>query len=151
MLNTVSNSYTVFIIPHAVINEIYGLGKALCVLLIAITVFTAVLELKKTWSKLLLTALSALALTLHYAVVATLSTYIKVRLAPFVIIELNERFGTETVSIDYGQVLAMLTVLVWRRELVAKIKPLIRRVGERLATTRGKRESNRGEKPNEAA
>lgn len=73
----------------------------------------------------MLTALALAATVIHYTTVAMISSYIRVRILPFVLIEINDKVGAETLSVDHGQILALFIIIMWRRELSRVLKPVL--------------------------
>ncbi|MEM0355065.1 MAG: hypothetical protein QW716_00035 [Desulfurococcaceae archaeon] len=135
--NIVSNILTISTVTSTIINEIYGLSKVVCALMISILILVAILELNNKWSKILLTTLSIVALTIHYIVLAILSNYIRIKLIPLVVIEINEKYGGGVMSIDFGQLLALLIIVTWRREIVGRIKPVFTQLSMYLKKVHG--------------
>ncbi|MEM4696332.1 MAG: hypothetical protein QW170_03660 [Desulfurococcaceae archaeon] len=135
--NIVSNILTISTVTSTIINEIYGLSKVVCALMISILILVAILELNNKWSKILLTTLSIVALTTHYIVLAILSNYIRIKLIPLVVIEINEKYGGGVMSIDFGQLLALLIIVTWRREIVGRIKPVFTQLSMYLKKVHG--------------
>ncbi|MEM4690876.1 MAG: hypothetical protein QXT88_00785 [Desulfurococcaceae archaeon] len=135
--NIVSNILTISTVTSTIINEIYGLSKVICALMISILILVAILELNNKWSKILLTTLSIVALTIHYIVLAILSNYIRIKLIPLVVIEINEKYGGGVMSIDFGQLLALLIIVTWRREIVGRIKPVFTQLSMYLKKVHG--------------
>lgn len=105
--------------------------------MISILILVAILELNNKWSKILLTTLSIVALTIHYIVLAILSNYIRIKLIPLVVIEINEKYGGGVMSIDFGQLLALLIIVTWRREIVGRIKPVFTQLSMYLKKVHG--------------
>lgn len=126
------NDITLYSSASINIDAIYFSGKAICSLLILILVLSVFLDMKNLWSKISLTIPATVAIAIHYVTIARLSTYIQFKIVPFMIIEMNTKVGTGTISIDHGQILALIIIIMWRKELSRAIKPVITPVLARL-------------------
>jgi len=101
------------------IAYIYSIQEYICMLLILLLVVASIFE----FNKLVKTILSIIALIitiLHYHILYLLTSIEKYALYPFIIIE-STKYGS-TLSIDYGQLMILFIIFLWRRELWSLVK-----------------------------
>jgi len=88
-------------------------------LLILLLVIASIFE----FNKLVKTILSIIALIvtiLHYHILYLLTSIENIAIYPFIVIE-STKHGS-TLSLDYGQLMILSIILIWRRELWSLIK-----------------------------
>lgn len=107
------------IVDYTIISEVYGIQEILCILILIILFILALFDLKLI-VKTIVTVLSIVTLGLHYYVLILVSQHVEVILLPFILIE-STRYGS-VFSIDFGQLILILIIILWRREIWGLIK-----------------------------
>ncbi len=110
-----------YIVPENVINGIYSLEYTLCWLIISLILIIALFEVKGL-VKIIVSIISLLILLLHYSIVINLTRYEEITLLPLFLIE-STRNGS-VVMIDYGQLVIIGLLYIWRKKLIMLIKRL---------------------------
>lgn len=113
-------------IPPSEVDPVYELSQILCILLLLLLVMGTLFDIKNT-AKKLLTILVTLATMLHYYVLYRVSLYEYVFLYPLIVIEENTS-EYSAVSPDLGQILVILLLVIWRKEIVRILKRYTKRV-----------------------
>ena len=116
--------------PPPKIEPVYSIQETLCMLIILFLVIMSIIEIR-LWSKILVSIMSLIIAYLHYYVLYLVSQYETIVFLPFTTIETAGN-GYSALSIDYGQILIVTTMLLWRKELVN----LIRKIYSRIKTKR---------------
>jgi len=110
-------------IPYSEVAPVYSIQEALCVLLVLLLLILAIFELK-FWIKFLTSLVSLVVLALHYWALMLLARYENVVLLPLLVLE-SSRSGFAAVSPDYGQLMILLLIVLWRRELYPRFKRVV--------------------------
>jgi len=110
-------------IPYSEVTLVYSIQEVLCVLLVLLLLILAIFELK-FWVKLLTSLTSLAVLALHYWALTLLTRYENVVLLPLLVLE-SGRTGFAAVSPDYGQLMILLLIVLWRRELYPWFKRVV--------------------------
>jgi glucan phosphoethanolaminetransferase (alkaline phosphatase superfamily) len=120
-------------IPPARIEPIYNIQETLCILIILFLVVASIIEIK-LWSKILLSLFALAIAIIHYYLLHLVSAYEGVVLLPFIVIETG-RNNYAALSIDYGQLLILFIILVWRKELYRLTRFILEKVRGRKSDT----------------
>ncbi len=112
-----------YIIPTSLINPLYTLGEALCVVILLLVLLASFIELNKT-GKMILSATSLVVIILHYYIYLLLSKYEGVTILPLFIRE--TRNGYSVYSLDYGQLLILAVILLYHKLLTRKLRLIIK-------------------------
>ena len=107
-----------YIVPTSVIDPIYLLEQLACILLIILIGLLAFLDLNRK-SKAIITVISAAIMVLHYIILYKVALFEKIIMLPLIFLEQNSH--GEAFAIDYGQILLLTNIVLWRKEIVAKI------------------------------
>ncbi len=122
----IHNTYSV--IPFHEVSHIYGLQEIVCIAIIVLLILSSILEIK-LWSKILLSIVSGIIAVLHYYVLYMVSRYESIIFYPLIYIEATKHGSTFT--IDYGQLMIILIIFLWRRRLIGFIKNISSRLWRR--------------------
>jgi glucan phosphoethanolaminetransferase (alkaline phosphatase superfamily) len=109
-------------IPVQNIEPIYSIEETICVSLIIVIVIVSLFEMKKLYVRILTTIFSLLVVILHYYIYYELIIYEEIKIMPLTIIE-TTRNGS-VIGIDYGQILIISLIYIWRKQLINSIKAL---------------------------
>ena len=107
-----------YIVPTSIIDPIYLLEQIACILLIMLIGLLAFLELNKK-SKIIISIISAIIIAIHYVILYKVSLFEKITILPLLFIEQNSHGSA--FAIDYGQLLILANLLLWRKEISNKI------------------------------
>ncbi len=107
-----------YIVPTSVIDPIYLLEQVACILLIILIGLLAFLDLNKK-GKIVITAVSALIIVIHYIILYKVSLFEKVTMLPLIFLEKNSH--GEAFAIDYGQLLILTNIVLWRKEIITRL------------------------------
>lgn len=114
-------------IPPSRIEPLYHVQETLCMLLIIFLILISIIEIKFL-TKILLSIFAGAIIIMHYYVIHVVASYEKILFLPFLILETSNNYSA--ISIDYGQLLILVIILMWRKELVIHIsKILLKRSG----------------------
>jgi hypothetical protein len=109
-------------VPVQNIKPIYSIEETICILLIIVIVIISLFEMKNLYVKVTTTIFSLLIIILHYYIYYELTMYEEVKIMPLTIIE-TVRNGS-AIGIDYGQILLIFLIYIWRKQLINSIKTL---------------------------
>ncbi|NPA98260.1 MAG: hypothetical protein GXO43_02675 [Crenarchaeota archaeon] len=107
-----------YIVPTSIIDPIYMLEQIACILLIVLIGLLAFLELNKK-SKTVISIVSAIIIVVHYIILYKVSIFEKITILPLLFIEQNSHGSA--FAIDYGQLLILMNLFFWRKEIRNKI------------------------------
>ncbi len=116
--------FPLYVIPTTTINPIYVLQEVMCLLLIILIIAYSLIE-AKGMGKIILTLLSAPAILVHYLVLFLVSKYEEISVLPLFIVE-RTPYGA-AFSIDFGQILVIVLIYMWRKQIITRIKRFIKR------------------------
>lgn len=119
------NPYIMYIIPTSIIDPLYGYEKIICILLIALLIIISLFEIKG-FTKIIVTIISAIVLAMHYYVLYMLSKFESINILIFFMVESTN--NGSALTIDYGQLMIILIIYSWRKEIIMRIKQLIKLV-----------------------
>ncbi len=114
-----------YIIPTTAINPLYNFGQVLCLGLIILVILASIIELNKL-GRLILSSISLLVAVIHYYTLTLLLKYESIVLLPFLVIEDHGKYSA--VSLDYGQILLIMVVVLYHREVWRTIMEAYRRL-----------------------
>ncbi len=98
-------------------------------LLIIFLILISIIEIKFL-TKILLSIFAGVIIVMHYYVMHVVASYEKILFLPFLILETSN--GYSAISIDYGQLLILAIILMWRKELITYIsKTLLKKSGQK--------------------
>ncbi|OYT39438.1 MAG: hypothetical protein B6U89_04120 [Desulfurococcales archaeon ex4484_58] len=124
--------YPLYIVPPEHIIYIYDLQQNLCILIIVFLILASILELKFL-TKIVLSILSSIIAILHYYVLILVSKYESIALIPLFIVESTKKGSV--LSLDYGQIMFIVLIVLWRKELIRYFKRLHKGIVKREATS----------------
>ncbi len=107
-----------YIVPTSVIDPIYLLEQVACILLIILIGLLAFLDLNKK-GKIIITTVSALIIVIHYIILYKVSLFEKVTMLPLIFLERNSH--GEAFAMDYGQLLILTNIVLWRKEIITRL------------------------------
>lgn len=94
--------------------SVYALSSLAGLLIILLIILASLFELKGA-ARIIVTAFSTTLIAVHYFVIYVMSRYEEILIYPFILLEISGRGGS--ISVDLGQVLLLLLIVLWRREL----------------------------------
>ena len=115
--------FPLYVIPTTTINPIYVLQEVMCILLIILIIAYSLIE-AKGMGKIILTLLSVPAILVHYLVLFLVSEYEEVSVLPLLIVE--KTFHGVAFSVDFGQILVIVLIYMWRKQIITRIKRFIK-------------------------
>lgn len=116
------NPYPLYILSTRIINPLYGYEKVLCILLLIILVIISISEMKRT-TKIVVSIISAVTIIFHYYLFYLLSKFEIINIQLFLVREITSN-GT-AITIDFGQIIIILIIYLWRREIFRIAKHVI--------------------------
>ena len=115
-----------YIIPQSRIIHVYNIQETLCIMIILFLIIGSIFEFK-LWVKIVLSLIASLITILHYYILWMISIYESIAIYPFIVIETN-KLGYSSISIDFGQLMILTIILLWRDKLVPYIKEFMERI-----------------------
>lgn len=107
-----------YIVPTSVIDPIYLLEQVACILLIILIGLLAFLDLNKR-GKTIITAVSVAIIVVHYIILYKVTLFEKITMLPLIFLEQNSH--GEAFAIDYGQLLILTNIVLWRKEIFTRL------------------------------
>lgn len=117
-------AFPLYVIPTATINPIYVLQEVMCMLLVILMIAYSLIE-AKDMGKIILTMLSLPVILVHYLVLFLASKHEEVLVLPLFIIE--KTYHGAAFSVDFGQILVIVLIYMWRKQIITRIKRFIKR------------------------
>ncbi len=114
-----------YYIPPSVLNPIYSLQEITAIILV-VTIVIHVLFANK-FTKYVISVLLLLLLILHYYILYRMSSLEEVTLYPFIVIE-SSKAGYSSMSIDMGQIIALILLYLWWNRIKPSIKIVYLRI-----------------------
>ncbi len=108
-----------YIVPTSVIDPIYLLEQVACILLIILIGLLAFLDLNRR-GKTIITVISISIIVIHYIILYKVSLFEKITMLPLIFLEQNSH--GEAFAIDYGQLLILTNIVLWRKEIIARLR-----------------------------
>ncbi len=107
-----------YIVPTSMIDPIYLLEQAACILLIILIGLLALLDLNKK-GKTIITAVSVAIIVVHYIILYKVTLFEKITILPLIFLEQSSH--GEAFAIDYGQLLILTNIVLWRKEIITRL------------------------------
>ncbi len=122
--------FNAYIIPAEEMNPIYTAQVAALILFLAILFIAAIFEIRGR-IKTLITALSVIFVSINYYIYLSLLRYENIYIYPLIIIESYKE--NTVISPDLGQFVLILLIIIWRKELLARLNAIINMFRKRHA------------------
>ncbi len=107
-----------YIVPTSMIDPIYLLEQVACILLIILVGLLAFLDLNKR-GKTIITAVSVAIIVVHYIILYKVTLFEKITMLPLIFLEQNSH--GQAFAIDYGQLLILANIVLWRKEIITRL------------------------------
>lgn len=99
----------------------YTLQSITCILIIILVILYSLIELSKT-GRLILTFASIAIILLHYTIIYMVSKYVEIQALPLLLLEKTSKGAV--IEPDYGQIIIIALLILWRREILELVKQL---------------------------
>ncbi|ADI32494.1 hypothetical protein [Staphylothermus hellenicus] len=115
--------YSLYILSTRIIDPLYGYEKILCILLLVILIIISIFEMKRI-IRIVVSIISAVTIVFHYYLLYLLSKFEIIKIQLFLVQEITSNGAA--VTIDFGQIMLILIIYLWRREIARITKYIVR-------------------------
>jgi len=113
--------HAAYIVPRSSIDPLYTLQSLACIFIIILVILYSFIELNKT-GRLILTFTSIAIILVHYTIIYMASRYVEIQPLPLLLLE--ETGKGAVIEPDYGQIIFISLLILWRREILGLVKQL---------------------------